>query len=71
MNFRQELVALFGSPVTENPTQAMMEAAFRADGLEWRYLTIEVAPADSAPPSAARGRWAFAASTARSPTRSR
>jgi shikimate dehydrogenase len=43
--FRQELVALFGEPVEENPTQAMVEAAFGAAGLDWRYLTIEVAPA--------------------------
>lgn len=43
--FRQELVALFGQPVDENPTQCMIEAAFRAAGLDWRYLTIEVAPA--------------------------
>lgn len=43
--FRQELVALFGRPVEENPTQAMVEAAFSAAGLDWRYLTIEVAPA--------------------------
>ena len=43
-SFRQELVALFGQPVEENPTQAMIEAAFRAAGLDWRYLTIEVAP---------------------------
>ena len=43
-SFRQELVALFGQPVAENSTQAMIEAAFRHHGLEWRYLTIEVAP---------------------------
>jgi shikimate dehydrogenase len=43
--FRQELVALLGQPVEENPTQAMVEAAFGAAGLDWRYLTIEVAPA--------------------------
>lgn len=41
-SFAQPLVALFGSPVAENPTQAMMEAAFRAAGLDWRYLSIEV-----------------------------
>lgn len=46
LNFKQELVAVFGQPVAENPTQAMMEAAFRHHGLEWRYLTLEVAPAD-------------------------
>ncbi len=43
--FRQELVALFGQPVEENPTKAMVEAAFEAAGLDWRYLTVEVAPA--------------------------
>jgi shikimate dehydrogenase len=43
-NFKQELVAVFGHPVAENPTQAMMEAAFAAMGLDWRYLTIEVRP---------------------------
>ena len=42
--FRQELVGLFGQPVEENPTQAMIEAGFAAAGLDWRYLTIEVAP---------------------------
>jgi len=42
--FRQELVGLFGQPVDEYPTQAMIEAGFAAAGLDWRYLTIEVAP---------------------------
>lgn len=45
-SFKQELVAVFGQPVAENPTQVMIEAAFRAMGLDWRYLTIEVAPHD-------------------------
>lgn len=45
-SFKQELVSVFGQPVAENPTQAMIEAAFRHHGLDWRYLTIEVAPAD-------------------------
>jgi shikimate dehydrogenase len=40
--FKQELTALFGDPVAENPTQAMVEAAYRHHGLEWRYLTLEV-----------------------------
>jgi shikimate dehydrogenase len=44
-NFKQELVAVFGKPVAENPTQPMMEAAFRGLGLDWRYLTMEVDPA--------------------------
>ncbi|MFO0925471.1 MAG: shikimate dehydrogenase [Gemmataceae bacterium] len=52
-SFKQELVAVFGQPVAENPTQVMIEAAFRALGLDWRYLTIEVAPADL--PDAIRG----------------
>lgn len=43
-NYRSELVGLFGSPVAENPTVAMIEAGFLALGLDWRYLTIEVAP---------------------------
>lgn len=47
-SFKQELVALFGQPVAENPTRVMIEAAFRDLGLDWRYLTIEVAPADLA-----------------------
>jgi shikimate dehydrogenase len=46
--FRQELVGVFGQPVAENPTQAMIEAAFRHHELDWRYLTIEVAPEDLA-----------------------
>jgi shikimate dehydrogenase len=46
LNFRQELTACFGKPVAENPTQAMVEAAYRHHGLAWRYLTIEVDPAD-------------------------
>lgn len=48
MNFKQELVGCFGQPVAENPTQVMVEAAFRHHGLDWRYLTIEVAPSDLA-----------------------
>ena len=44
LNFKQELVAAFGQPIAENPTQVMIEAAFVHHGLSWRYLTIEVAP---------------------------
>ncbi|REK12017.1 MAG: shikimate dehydrogenase [Planctomycetota bacterium] len=40
----QEIVAVFGQPVAGNPTQYMMEKAFADVGLEWRYLTLEVAP---------------------------
>lgn len=45
-SFKQELVSVFGQPVAENPTQYMIEAAFKHHDLDWRYLTIEVAPAD-------------------------
>ena len=46
LNFKQELVGVFGKPVAENPTQVMVEAAFRHHQLDWRYLTLEVDPAD-------------------------
>lgn len=46
LNFKQELVGCFGFPVAENPTQAMIEPAFDAMGLDWRYLTLEVKPED-------------------------
>jgi shikimate dehydrogenase len=47
-NYRAELVGVLGHPVDENPTVVMVEAAFAAMGLNWRYLTIDVAPADLA-----------------------
>ena len=31
-----------GQPVAGNPTQFMMEKAFAAEGLDWRYLTLEI-----------------------------
>ena len=45
-NFKAELLACFGQPVDENPTGVMQEAGFRELGLNWRYLTIEVSPAN-------------------------
>ena len=44
MNFKPELCCLFGKPVAENPTQAMIEAAFRRHGLDWRYVQFEIEP---------------------------
>ncbi len=38
----QEIVCCMGKPVAGNPTQFMMERAFAAVGLAWRYLTLEV-----------------------------
>jgi shikimate dehydrogenase len=35
-----------GQPVAGNPTQYMMEKAFARAGLDWRYLTLEVAPGE-------------------------
>ncbi|MEM9281135.1 MAG: shikimate dehydrogenase [Verrucomicrobiota bacterium] len=55
LNFKQELVGCFGFPVSENPTQAMIEPAFRDMGLDWRYLTLEVAP-DNLPAAVAGAR---------------
>jgi len=49
----QEIVCCMGQPVAGNPTQFMMERAFAAAGLDWRYLTLEVSPA--ALPDAVRG----------------
>jgi shikimate dehydrogenase len=48
VSYKAELVGVFGYPVAENPTIVMQEAAFRALDLKWRYLTIEVRPADLA-----------------------
>lgn len=56
-NYKAELTACFGCPVAENPTGVMQEAAFRAAGLNWRYLTVEVSPEDL--PDAVRGARAF------------
>jgi shikimate dehydrogenase len=53
LSFQSEVLTLFGRPVAENPTVVMIEAALRAIGLDWRYLTLEVAPADL--PDAVRG----------------
>ena len=40
--YRSELVGAFGCPIDENPTGVMEEAAFAAEGLDYRYLTIKV-----------------------------
>jgi len=43
-NFLSEIVGSFSIPARENPTVAMMEAAFKHHGLNWRYLNCEVPP---------------------------
>ena len=41
-SYRAELVGLFGDPVDENPTGVMMEAGFKAQNLNYRYITLRV-----------------------------
>lgn len=43
-NYRAQLTGVFGFPVDENPTIVLQEAAFRAAGLNFRYLTLLVRP---------------------------
>ncbi|MEA5052355.1 MAG: hypothetical protein VB093_02770, partial [Propionicimonas sp.] len=44
-SFLSALTGLFAQPAAENPTVAMVEAAYRDLGLDARYLTCEVPPA--------------------------
>ena len=44
MNFLSMLTGSFAMPAGENPTVAMMEAAYRHHGLDARYLNCEVTP---------------------------
>jgi shikimate dehydrogenase len=43
-SYRDELVGVFGTPIDDNPTVIIQEAAFNALSLPFRYLTIEVKP---------------------------
>lgn len=43
-SFLLPIVGCFGQPVSENPTQVMVEAGFESLGLNWRYITSEVSP---------------------------
>lgn len=45
-SFRAELVGSFSKGAEGNPTVAMIEAAFRHHGLNWRYINCEVEPDD-------------------------
>lgn len=40
----QDVVCVLGHPAVGDPTQFMMERAFQQAGLDWRYLTFDVAP---------------------------
>jgi shikimate dehydrogenase len=44
MNFLSELTGSFAQPAAENPTVAMIEAAFQHHALDWRYINYEVPP---------------------------
>lgn len=43
-NFLSELTGSFAMPAAENPTVAMVEAAYRHHGIDWRYINCEVPP---------------------------
>ncbi len=45
-NFLHELVGSMSEGAAGNPTVAMIEAAFAHHGLHWRYINMEVTPAD-------------------------
>ena len=45
MSFLSVITGSFAMPAAENPTVAMVEAAYRHHGLDARYLNCEVAPA--------------------------
>ncbi len=45
-SLRHDLVGAFGDPIDENPTGVMMEPAFAAAGLNWRYQLLHVRAAD-------------------------
>src|SRR5512139_1082810 len=55
--FLTPLTGSFAQPAAENPTVAVMEAAYRHHGLAARYLNCEVAPAGLG--DAVRGAWAM------------
>jgi shikimate dehydrogenase len=43
-NFLSKLTGCFSQPAAGNPTVAMIEAAYRHHGLNWRYINCEVTP---------------------------
>ena len=44
MNFLLSPTGSFAMPAAENPTVAMIEAAYRYHGLDWRYINCYVQP---------------------------
>ena len=47
-SFLHQLTGSFSQPSAENPTVAMVEAAYQHHGLPWRYINCDVAPVDLA-----------------------
>jgi shikimate dehydrogenase len=45
MSFLSAITGSFSTPAAENPTAAMIEAAYRHHGIDARYLNCDVAPA--------------------------
>lgn len=45
-SLRHDLAGAFGDPIDENPTGVMMEPAFAAAGLNWRYQLLHVTAPD-------------------------
>ena len=44
MDFLSQLTGSFAQPAAENPTVAMVEAAYQHHDLPWRYINCEVSP---------------------------
>jgi len=44
----QEIVALLGCPAAGDPSQYLFERAIEAAGLDWRFVTCDVAATDAA-----------------------
>ena len=44
LNFLSLITGSFAMPAAENPTVAMMEAAYRHHGIDARYINCEVVP---------------------------
>ncbi len=45
-NYRENLVGVFGDPVDENPTGAILQSGFDALGLNFRFITVKVKDGD-------------------------
>ena len=57
LNFLSILTGCFATPVSENPTVAMVEAAYRHHGIDARYINCDVPPELLG--EAVRGAWAM------------